>query len=708
MEKDFVWQTASPESQGMSTPKLNAQRDVLAAKRTKAFLVIRHDRIVYEWYAPDHGQKKLHYTASLAKALVGGVSLMLALNDGFLDVDEPACKYIPAWKEDSGKSGITIRHLATHSSGIEDAEKGGLPHDRLPGWKGAFWRREPDPFSIARDEASVIFPPGSDYAYSNPGMAMLAYAVTASLKDTPHSDILSLLRERIMKPIGAPDEEWSIGYGRGYEVELLKLYANWGGGGYTARAVARVGRLMLRQGDWEGEQLVLPEWVEKAVKYAGTPLPERTEGNPEPGSGLGWWTNFDGVWQAIPRDAFAGAGAGNQILLVIPSLDMIIVRNGGTLGDESKGEGFWGGLEKFLFNPLMEAISDSNQLPRADVDSDNDEGDSGKMVFYPPSPVITDATWAPADSILRGATGKGRDGSDNWPLTWADDDNLYTAYGDGYGFDPIVPQKLGLGFARVIGGPTDFKGENIRSDAENSGMGASGGKASGLLMVDGVLYLWVRNADGDGHHCQLAWSKDYAKTWTWGNWKFTEFGYPTFINCGKNYTGVPDKHKNYVYMVSHDNPSAYEPADRFILSRVPRNEITNRDAYEFFMNLDQDGSPVWTKDIQQRGGVFTNPGRCLRSGISYNAGLKTYLWWHQGPRDGADTRFRGGFAIYDAPEPGGPWTTVYHTDEWDVGPGETASFPTKWMSDDGRICYLVFSGNDNFSVRKVTFTLSDL
>ncbi|MBI1927848.1 serine hydrolase [Candidatus Poribacteria bacterium] len=694
MKENFVWQTASPESQGMSTPKLDVVRDTLATRGTKTFLVVRHDRIVYEWYAPDYSPTRRHYTASLAKALVGGVSLMVALNDGRLAIDDPAWKYIPAWKGHAEKSKITIRHLATHSSGIEDAEEGGLPHDQLPGWKGAFWKREPNPFSIARDEAPVIFPPGSDYAYSNPGMAMLAYAVTASLAVgcAPQSDIQTLLRERIMKPIGVPDEEWSIGYGVGYEVDGLTLYANWGGGSYTARAVARLGRLMLRMGDGEGEPLVAPEWVQKVVMYAGTPLPDRPAGNPQPGSGLGWWTNFDGVWGEVPRDAFAGAGADNQILLVIPSLDLIIVRNGALLGDASKGEGFWGGLEKYLFNPLMRAVGEAANQRIAHSP-------------YPPSPVITGVTWAPPEGIVHKANGKNGDGSDNWPVTYADDGNLYTAYGDGYGFDPIVPTKLGLGFARVIGGPTDFTGENIRSDAENTGMGRAGKKASGILMVDGLLYIWARNADNNGHHCQLAWSRDYARTWMWSDWKFTQFGYLTFINFGLNYTGVPDVHEGYVYMLSHDHPSAYEPADRFILARVPREGITNRDAYEFFQTLDSDNNPIWTKDIDGRGAVFTNSGGCLRSGMSYNAGLKRYLWWQQNPRHGEDTRFKGGFSIYDAPEPWGPWTTVYDTPEWDVGPGETAAFPTPWMSADGKTCHLVFSGNDNFSVRQVVFTL---
>ncbi|MBM3211094.1 serine hydrolase [Candidatus Poribacteria bacterium] len=352
MRENSIWATEKPENCGMSKVKLDELRDSLASRGTKTFLVIRHDKIVYEWYAQDYGPKSRHYTASLAKALVGGVSLMLALNDGLISVDDPAYKYIPAWKDHPEKSKITIRHLATHSSGIEDAEYKGMPHEQLPGWKGAFWRREPDPFSISRDQAPVIFPPGTSYAYSNPGMAMLAYAVTAAIK----TDILSLLRERIMRQIGVPDEDWVIGYGQAYNLDGLKLYANWGGGNYTARAVASVGRLMMHKGNWEGRKLVSYEWVERMISYAGTPISDRSAANPAPASGLGWWINYDGVWPLVPKDAFAGAGAGNQVLLVIPSLDLIIVRNGSTLGNEAAGEGFWGGLEKYLFNPVVSQL----------------------------------------------------------------------------------------------------------------------------------------------------------------------------------------------------------------------------------------------------------------------------------------------------------------------------------------------------------------
>ena len=324
---------------------------------------------------------------------------------------------------------------------------------------------------------------------------------------------------------------------------------------------------------------------------------------------------------------------------------------------------------------------------------------------YPPSQAITNLTWAPASSIVRKATG-----SDTWPITWADDDNLYTAFGDGWGFEPKVPSKLSLGFSKVLGDATNFSGINVRSGTgEQTGGGSSGKKASGMLMVDGVLYMWVRNANQNGEHCQLAWSGDYAATWSWNSWTFTEFGYCTFLNFGKNYA---DSRDGYVYMYSHDDPSAYKPADNMILTRVPKGQITNSSAYEFLKGFDASSNPIWTTDINQRGSVFTHTSasgdpRALRSGISYNAVLGRYLWWQQVYDGSVDTRSSGGFGIYDAPEPWGPWTTVYFTEDWDEGPGETASFPTKWMSSDGKTMYLVFSGDDSFSVRKATLTLGD-
>jgi CubicO group peptidase (beta-lactamase class C family) len=686
--QSFEWGIAMAEYEGFSTEKLYAMRDTLAVHNTTSILVIRNDKIVLEWYAPGWNPKKQHYTASLAKALVGGMSLVLALNDGRMQIDDPAWKYIPAWKDDPKKSKITIRELATHSSGIEDAEPSledkdsilGITdiHMNLPGWKGNFWRKDPDPFTISRDQAPVLFTPGTAYQYSNPGMAMLAYAISASYKGTRYKDIRILLCERIYQPIGINNDEWQIGYGKTYSVDGLELVANWGGGSFTPRAVARLGRLMLNKGNWNGKQLVDTTWTEYVVKYAGTPLPPRNGNEHSLASGLAWYTNFDGEWSNAPRDLFAGAGAGNQTLIVIPSMNLIVVRNGENMYDPEKGEDFNYGVVRYLVNPLMDAY---NELP------------------YPMGDLIQEIKFSSASSIIRKACG-----SDNWPITWADDDNQYTAYGDGWGFEPNVDKKLSLGLAKIVGDPDDFQGINIRSETgEQVGQGRFGKKASGMLMVNGVLYMWIRNANENGEESQLAWSSDYGKTWKYSDWKFTtSFGLPVFLNFGQNYQGAKD---NFVYIYSIDEKDAYKSADQMVLARVDKNKIINRNGYEFFKAIDKQGKPVWSKDIMERGTVFKHPALCYRGGISYNAGLNRYLWCqiHPDSKHPQGPRFQGGFGIYEAPEPWGPWHTVYYTKDWDVGPGETSSFPTKWMSKDGKTCYLLFSGDDCFSLRKVEF-----
>lgn len=669
---EFHWELATPEEVGVSGDKLETLRQDLARRKTKGFLVLRHDRIVCEWYSPDFGPEKKHGTASLAKAIVAGLALAIALDDGYVKLDDPVAKYVPQWKSDPRKSQITIRHLGSHTSGLDDSR----PNEEAP-WKDAFWRREEpphDPFSISRDITPVLFPPGESFRYSNPGIAMLTYAIAAAMKHAPNNNLRELLRDRVYRPIGITDGEWSIGYGKTFEVDGLPLVAGWGGGGFTTRATARIGRLVLREGAWNGKQILSAESIRLVTQSAGLP------GD----CGMGWWTNAKGRFPFMPRDAVWGAGAGDQVLLVVPSLDLIMVRYGADLAPAAASQE---NLGQYLFRPLMEVIQSERKTFHE------------SPAPYPPSPVISTVRWAPREEIIRLACG-----SDNWPMTWGDDDRLYTAYGDGWGFEPRVPTKLSLGLAYLEGHPSHVRGVNIRSDTgEQYGDGAKGKKASGILMVDGTLYMLVRNAG----NAQIAFSRDHGVTWRWSDWKFTtSFGCPTFLNFGPNYQNARD---DYIYIYSPDSEDAYTPADRMVLARVPKKDLLNPACYEYFVKLDENRNPIWTPNIEQRGAVFVHPGRCYRSGITYNPGLKRYIWYQVYPESEhpGGPRFSGGCGVYDAPQPWGPWTTVFHTDRWDTGPGESGCFPTKWMSADGTEMWLAFSGEDCLSLRRIQLILRE-
>lgn len=350
------WESAPAGNAGLNALVLEELRDDLASRGTSSLLIVRHGRIVYEWYAPQAAVDEGLGTASLAKSLAGGMALLVALSDGHLNLDDPVSQYLPGWADDPLRSKVTVRHLATHTSGLEDAKEPGVAHRDLRGWKGDFWSRDSNPFRLVLENARPHFRPGSAFSYSSTGFAALGYAITASLRGTVDDGIRGLLRRRIMEPIGVPRGAWSMGYYAEYEHDGLRLHPVWGGGSYTSRAAARVGQLMLNKGRWNGQVLVDSEWVDAVTSYYGTPLPDRSEDPAHPATAAAWFTNFDGVWPSVPTDAFAGAGKGHQILLVVPSLELVVVRFGSRLDRGQPRQGFWEAADAYLFQPLMDAL----------------------------------------------------------------------------------------------------------------------------------------------------------------------------------------------------------------------------------------------------------------------------------------------------------------------------------------------------------------
>ena len=128
-EAAFEWHRSSPEDQGMDVGRLEDMRESLAGHHTTGLLIIRNDNIVCEWYGEGYSADKPHYTASLAKAVIGGVSLAVAISDGLISLDDPAVKFEPQWQDDPRKSRIRVRHLGSQTSGIEEC-RGGQPAAR--------------------------------------------------------------------------------------------------------------------------------------------------------------------------------------------------------------------------------------------------------------------------------------------------------------------------------------------------------------------------------------------------------------------------------------------------------------------------------------------------------------------------------------------------------------------------------------------------
>ena len=454
------WERAVPAEARLDPAFLDQAREY-ALTGGGSGVVIRGGKLVYSW-----GDLQKQYDLKSTTKSIGATALGVALMHGRVSLEQNAVDCLPGFATPPAQNRltswineITLFHLATHTAGFDK-----------PGGYG-----------------TILTRPGAEWAYSDGGPNWLADCLTHVYE----RDLEKLMFERVFEPIGIEREDlrWRNNQYRTHELDGVSR-REFGSGVYAnVEAMARIGRLWRDGGVWEGKRILDSDFVERA----SGPLPELVdlpvrlaEQYPQAANhyGLLWWNNGDGTIKGVPRDAFWSWGLFDSLIVVIPSLDMVVARAG-----KSFGEGDWRGSDYEKLKAFLRPLVKATGAP------------------YPQSPVIRGVTWAPQETIVRKAKG-----GDNWPLTWTADDALFTAYGDGWGFEPLIEPKLSLGFARVTGGPGDFKGVNVRSKTgEQVGQGPKGKKASGMLMVEGVLYMAVRNAG----NAQLAWSKDGGATWEW-------------------------------------------------------------------------------------------------------------------------------------------------------------------------------------------------
>lgn len=327
---------------------------------------------------------------------------------------------------------------------------------------------------------------------------------------------------------------------------------------------------------------------------------------------------------------------------------------------------------------------------------------------YPQSPVISSVSfdwstherWAP--------------GSDNWPITWADDNHQYTAWGDGGGFRGTNRDgRVSLGVARIEGGRDSYTGYNVWGGKNPENRARFGGKSYGIISVAGVLYMWVSPGSNATSYSEarLYSSVDHGATWKPADWAFIKSDdmiLPTFLQFDKDYAGARD---NYVYIYANhlkkgDSLSVQKPGE-IALMRVPKTGILERNQYEFFAGLDNDDNQTWTTDIAARQPVFKDEnGIGWNTSVSYNSGLERYLLITE-----HTSTMKGYIGIFEAAEPWGPWATVLYDNQFGRGYiSQTTffyNFSNKWLSEDGKSFVFIFTGiksNDSWNTVNGSFS----
>lgn len=270
-----------------------------ARNQTQALIIQQKGEILLERYSSG-GPETKRMLASGAKSF-NGVLLAAAVDDGLVKWNTSAAELIPSWKEDARKSRVTLRQLISLDSGVGGGQIG---------LRGKSWAEAV--------EAPARFEPGTRFQYGPTPFFVFGFALESALKGPSYEEWLT---KRLFEPLGIT-VEWTMRTTEGKP-------QNAGGASMTARDWAIFGQFLLDGGRHEGRTIVKAESLAELIK------PTRAN----PSYGVSFWLGKTQAASAIsgrspladervPQGLYQAVGAGNQKLMIVPSLDLVIVRMG--------------------------------------------------------------------------------------------------------------------------------------------------------------------------------------------------------------------------------------------------------------------------------------------------------------------------------------------------------------------------------------------
>jgi CubicO group peptidase (beta-lactamase class C family) len=278
----------------------------LRDRDTYAFLVIRRDTLIYEQYFQDRERQSIETTFSISKSLVS-IATGIALDSGWIgSVRDPITHYLPELAaRDPAFGAVTIEHLLTMTSGIR------FDRGKTPWSDEARSYYSPDLRSVALSR-DLGQPPSSRFQYNPYGPIVLGLA----LERASGRPLTQLLSEALWSRIGADaPASWSLdSKGNGFE----KMESGFNA---TAIDLAKIGRLFLREGDWDGDRILDADWVRQSVQ------PDSGAGRPR--YGYMWWVR-PGEGEA---NRYYAEGRFGQFIYVVPDRELILIRTGRTDGE---------------------------------------------------------------------------------------------------------------------------------------------------------------------------------------------------------------------------------------------------------------------------------------------------------------------------------------------------------------------------------------
>jgi CubicO group peptidase (beta-lactamase class C family) len=294
----FTW-NEKPSGKQLTTK----EEKLMTKLKTSSLLIIKNDTLVYEKYWNDHTKNTVSNSFSATKTFVS-LLIGIALEEGKIkSLDDAVGDYLPAFKE-KGKNAITIRHLLMMASGLdwEESSKDPLSENAESYYGSDLWGL------VNRQKA--VAKPGKAFNYQSGNSQLLGFIIEKATGE----DLSDYAYKKIWSKIGTEhDAYWSLDKEKGAEKSFCCLYG-------TSRDFARLGKLILQRGAWEGKQVVSEKYMDEMF---ANPQMTTEEKVPNYRYGLHIWT-----YLGYKHPVYYCRGILGQYIISIPAENIIIVRTG--------------------------------------------------------------------------------------------------------------------------------------------------------------------------------------------------------------------------------------------------------------------------------------------------------------------------------------------------------------------------------------------
>jgi len=307
--------------------------------RGDAFLIQRHGKLIFERYGADHGPTSPHVSWSMAKSITHAL-VGVGVKQGKIDIDRPL-KAVP-----HGDPKLNLRTLLTLTDGLQwdegDYDPAKSDATRELYGEGRF---DGAAYTAAKPQA---YPPGTHWRYSTGAFHLAAAELQAHLfpdltaAEARRAAMADWIDANLFHPLAMTTA-----------VAEFDAAGTFVGGSWvyaSARDYAKFGELYRLDGLWNGRRLLPEGWV----KFARAPTLE-------PIYGAGFWLEAPSNAKTLslmagkgPLDGFSAQGHDGQVILVVPSKALVVVR----LGLMDDGDAAWRALGDWL-TPVVNAFPDA-------------------------------------------------------------------------------------------------------------------------------------------------------------------------------------------------------------------------------------------------------------------------------------------------------------------------------------------------------------